>query len=366
MNPARRSLRCPILCWVSLFLGLLVSASSVVAQTVPAKATKYKSVSKTSQNLRVHFIDVGPGDAILIETPGKSGKHIVLDGGKLGSATNLMPYLTYFVSAAPVDLAIVTHPDYDHYLGMEYVFRKFPVREYWDTGYSSTALPGSWHEFQGVVDEEPDCAVYTPISAHHQPGESYDLGDGVSLIFLNVDGNPPFKDPESLRHFSESERRNNASLALMLRYGKVSFLLAGDINGRNKDHFGASTDNECDSVERLLVERAATNTACSLKATVLKAPHHGSNGASSGPFLQAVAPEWVVISAGHELGFNHPVPETLARYQRAGIPADHLLRTDAGDETPEVSKSKATTGNDCYVFETDGQTITAIRRLKVL
>ena len=92
---------------------------------------------------------------------------------------------------------------------------------------------------------------------------------------------------------------------LRLQFGRVSFLLAGDIEA---------------PVEQELVKRGAP-----LAATVLKSPHHGAKTSSSGPFLEAVDPQIVVISVGADNRFGHPSPEVLARYEQQGLT---VLRTD--------------------------------------
>jgi hypothetical protein len=80
------------------------------------------------------------------------------------------------------------------------------------------------------------------------------------IQFVNVDGKPPKKDPDSKRRFSESQQRNNGSMVIKLKYKNVSFLLTSDINGRHKDHIGVASDEECDSVEKFLVNLDANAT----------------------------------------------------------------------------------------------------------
>ena len=346
---------------------------TVAAADPPGAAISYSTLPKSSNKLRVHFIDVGAGDAILIETPNPNQKHIMIDGGKTGVSSVLKPYLKHFVGDNKIALAIVTHPDYDHINGMKLVFEKYEVQKYWYTGYESSKLSDTWKELKDLVAIEPDCSVFEPISSYAKPGEWFvidandasDPNDDVKLQFINVEGNPPFLDPNSGRWFSESERRNNASLVVKLVYHNVSFLLTGDINGRQKEHTKPIFDEECDSVERFLVgldSLPGVATSGFLAATVLKAPHHGSNGSSSLPFIRKVAPTWVVFCAGHE--YDHPVSETMKRYETAGVPKSHMLRTDEGDSTPENDSLKDNIGDDTYVFETDGLTITKIVRVK--
>jgi competence protein ComEC len=361
--------------WAVFVLAALTCFwSPVDAALPPGTAVNYKTLSKSSAKLRVHIIDIGAGDAILIETPNADEKHVFIDGGKAGMATTLKPYLKHFIGTNRIDLAIVTHPDFDHINGMKSVFESYAVHEYWDTGYDSPKLSDTWRELQTLVGDEPTCATYSPISGYYLPGdrevidenETTDPTDDVILQFINVNGSPPFKDPKTKRKFKESERRNNASLVLKLIYKNVSFLLTGDINGRNKDHIGEVFDDECDSVEQFLIDlnkQELTPTAGFLAATVLKAPHHGSNGSSSLEFIKQVHPEWVVFSAGHE--FDHPHPDALRRYGKAGIPTSQLLRTDEGDSTPEDDGVRDGMGDDTFVFETDGLTITSIKRVKI-
>ena len=355
-------------------LGALLSPwATSDAATPPGAAVHYKTLAKKSAHLRVHIIDIGAGDAILIETPNPEEKHIFIDGGKTG-VNSLKSYVKHFVGTNRIDLALVTHPDFDHINGMKAVFENYDVQEYWDTGYESSKLSDTWRTLQTLVGDEATCSAYSPISGYYEPGEKVvvdenepgDETDDVILQFINVDGSPPFKDPKTKRKFSESERRNNASLVVKLTYKNVSFLLTGDINGRSKHHIGEMFDDECDSVEQFLVnlhKKPNTATTGFLEATVLKAPHHGSNGSSSLEFIKQVKPQWAVFSAGHE--YDHPHPDALRRYRKAGVLDTQMLRTDDGDSTPEDNSTRDAVGDDTFIFETDGNSITSIRRAKM-
>src|SRR5262245_12274746 len=127
--------------WTAFLLAALPCFwSPVDAATPPGAAVNYKTLPKSSAKLRVHIIDIGVGDAILIETPNADEKHVFIDGGKAGMNTTLKPYLKHFVGTNRIDLAIVTHPDFDHINGMKTVFENYAVREYWDTGYHGDKL----------------------------------------------------------------------------------------------------------------------------------------------------------------------------------------------------------------------------------
>ena len=354
-------------CTVVAITFLSFSTHSV-AQNPPGPAIVLANVQLDESRLRVHFIDIGPGLAMLIETPG--GRHFFVDGGKWGLA-DMETYVRHFVPTdTPIDATIVTHADLDHYKGMLRIFDTYQVREFWYTGYQSQKLSTrtTWSALLEVVDDEEDCVQYLPINVWVSAGDTEVLDDNgttstqddVVVRYLNVDQSPPAVDPVFGRSFSESEQRNNASLVIKITYRDISFLITGDINGRDKDHSGTVHDNEIDSEELELWTRHSLDPArYSLSATVLQAPHHGSNGSSSLPFLNAVNPDWVVITAGHQ--FNHPHPDTLRRIGLSGIPDSHVLRTDDGDSTPETSAIRDPRGDDSFIFETDGQTMDIIR-----
>lgn len=353
----------------------LLGVSMVFAVDPPGPAVPLDSVTLDASKLRVHFIDVGPGLAALIETP-QDRRCIVVDGGR--SSQSMLGYVLGFAShfshSKRVNIAILTHADIDHYNGMKDIFAVCQVSSFLYTGYESKELAKvrAWTNFLKEVDDANTCNAYVPLNEFVSVGEKEtiddsgtpgDPSDDIILHYLNVDSSPPERGPIFGREFSESERRNNASLVFKLIYKDVSFLFTGDINGRNEDHIDVSTDNEIDSEElELWVRHTLDPEKYSLKATVLQAPHHGSNGSCSLPFIKAVDPEWVVIPAGHQ--YNHPAPATLRRFATAGIPPTHILRTDEGDSTPENPLVKDPRADDCYIFETDGTTIAKIWRVK--
>jgi competence protein ComEC len=297
--------------------------------------------------LRVHFIDIGNGLAMLIETPGDR-KHIFVDGGDKG-LDDMEDYVRKFVGNRPVDIAIVTHADKDHYYGMHRILDNFTVKEFWNTGYRHRKVWQPfrmWRKLHDKAQDHPNIQFYVPINNYVGAGTYETIDDGgtpgndsddIFVKYLNVDQQPPKQDPLSGRDFKESEQRNNASLVIKLIYKNVSFLITGDINGRDKHHRGQQHDQEVDSEEKqLLIRHERDNVNFGLKSTVLQVSHHGS---SSLPFLRAVDPEWAVIPAGHK-GYDHPHRDTLRRMRLAGIAPDKSLRTDHGDPLDESGPSQ--------------------------
>jgi competence protein ComEC len=350
---------------------LFSSFGAALAVDRPATQTRLEDVSLTSGTLRVHFIDVGPGLAVLIETP--SEKNIFIDGGERGTK-DMMKYLAHFVGDdESISMALVTHPDYDHYKGLRNVLKTYDVQWFVHSGYTSDELGKTWGKLLEEM-EEKGAEIYAPLEEWVEPCEYEVLDPGtasgpeddVTILYLNVDSAPPKKDPVSARTYSESERRNNASIVFKIEYGETSFLFTGDINGRDKDHELEDDDNEIDSEEFELLQRHNADDACLLEAMVLQAPHHGSNGSCSLPFLKAVQPEWVVFPAGHK--HNHPHLGAVRRVREAGVDDDHMLRTDFGDMTPErrVDRSeREPEGDDSYIFVSDGTELTHLHWVKV-
>jgi beta-lactamase superfamily II metal-dependent hydrolase len=125
-----------------IFAAILSIPAWLQAANPPPSIPKpLSSVTLDQTKLRVHFIDIGPGLAMLIETPGDR-KHIFIDGGKWG-LTQMMAYIDMFVGTDDVDIAIVTHPDFDHFSGLRKIFRTYDVGQFWSTGYTSDKLSGS-------------------------------------------------------------------------------------------------------------------------------------------------------------------------------------------------------------------------------
>jgi competence protein ComEC len=250
---------------------------------VLAAVTLWQAVELENPTLRVTVLDVGQGDAILIETP--AGHRILVDGGPSGPA--LMQALGRVLphDARRIDLLVLSHGQDDHVTGFVELLQRYDVgATIMGPHAGETAAYRAWRaelDRQGV-----------PLHVTNS-GDWVDLGQGIRLDVLAPD------DGASER----VDDLNNNSLVARLSYGEVSFLLTGDI--------------EAEGEQRLL------DSGHGLKSTVLKLAHHGSEGSSTPALLDAVRPQIAVVSAGAENSFGHPSPTT--RLRLAGTP---LLRTD--------------------------------------
>ncbi|MBU1387761.1 MAG: hypothetical protein KKE62_06090 [Proteobacteria bacterium] len=348
-----------------LFVMLFTGVSYADPQITSIQLDEAVAILDTTK-LRIHFIDVGTGLAVFIQTP-NNHKQIFIDGGK-EETDKMVNYVgQFYPRELVIDLAIVTHADSDHFYGMMKVFDKYDVKEFWYSGYDSEDLTpnGFWKKnfLTNRIGAEAGCIIRSPLNSWKKAGDfvCIDGLDDIKILLLNTDSQPPQRDPVSNRRFDESLRRNNASLVFKLIYKDISFLFTGDINGRDLENSNNGKGlYECDSEELELVSRHLySGPQFNLNTTVLQVPHHGGNGSSSMPFLNAINPEYAMISAGFDYG--HPSEYALHRLSETGISESKIFRTDDG-ETESVEDEIF---DDSFVFETDGITINRIFRVSM-
>lgn len=242
-------------------------------------------ISVLDRDLEISFISVGQGDSIFLRTPGK--KALLIDGGGfLGEDAShgeytVLPYLKYR-GIRKLDIVFISHFDADHALGIVDILKNRKV--------NLLVLPLNYDKneiAERVLDEARKNNVPVVLA---QQGD-YFLLDGVILRVLNPV--PGFKGS-----------RNDNSLVIKVEYGNFSALLTGDL--------------EAGGESRLLAGGQ------SLKSTILKLGHHGSNSSSTEAFLYSVAPEEGIISVGRN-NYGHPAAEVLSRCASQGI---KIWRTD--------------------------------------
>jgi competence protein ComEC len=240
--------------------------------------------------LEVHFLDVGQGDSILIESP--SGIDMLIDGGPDRSVMRQLPGQLGFFDRT-IDIVLATHPDQDHIAGLDDVLEKYRVSSLIESGVQHTS-PFT-EALDAAAEEEPGL---TRIAARR--GMRIDLGDGAYADVLFPD-----------RDVSNVET-NDGSVVLHLVYGDTSFLLGGDAPSKVEDYLVSLDAN-------------------SVKSDVLKASHHGSKNSSDDTWLAAVDPALVVVSAGKGNSYGHPAPEVVERIRNIG--ARMLSTIDEGTVT---------------------------------
>jgi beta-lactamase superfamily II metal-dependent hydrolase len=279
---------------------------------------------------KVHFLDVGTGDSAIIDI---GDKEIVIDGGN--SSTILKKYVTERqIIDGPIELVVVTHGDTDHWKGLQRLMNfdnKAPnppkVLEFWEPGYDRDCNGANHSGRAGYLNfisrflAVPGVTIRRPLQSTHPPADQtgqvqpFTLPSipGVTFTVLHSAAAPTSDNSEC------SYLINNASSVLKLQIGVSTFLFTGDANGKERNDTNAANIGH---VERGLVQLDQKFPG-TLKVDVLKAPHHGSETASSTPFIAATNPRFAVFSASTS---HHLPKETVVHRYEA--PGRVILTTD--------------------------------------
>ncbi len=247
------------------------------------------------KDLQLTFIDVGHGDATLIEFP--EGKRMLIDGGGLYEdrfdiGKNVIAPFLWKKKIRRIDMLVLTHPDPDHFKGLNFIASQFSIGQFWDNGVQTNSE--AYLRLKKTLDERK-----IKIRSVHEETPPPVI-NGVEISLLN---------PPALNETRRKDRNlldfNNSSLVMKLRFKNISVLLAGDIG---------------EEAEGRMVRKG-----CSLRADILKIPHHGSSSSSSLLFLERVKPTYAILSVGERNIGKLPHPEVLRRYEHLG---SSIFRTD--------------------------------------
>lgn len=248
--------------------------------------------------LSVHILNVGKADAIYIKS---NDKNILIDAGDTDTKEQVIQYLNNN-KIQKFDLIIATHPHKDHIAGMPNVINAFPTDRF-----IMPKLPESI-----VPTTKTYMSMLKSLESHNVMVESPIVGENFKIGELNIDILGPVKEYENL---------NNNSVVAKLSYKNTSFLFVGD----------AEKESEADLI----------SSGANLRSTVLKVGHHGSKTSTTQEFLNAVKPEYSVISVGPDSN-NLPKDSTINRLKKNNI---KIYRTDESGTVIFVSD-----GNNVKAF----------------
>jgi len=258
-------------------------AAALIASggTIPARPG-------AAQPLRLHAIDVGQGDALLLRTPG--GGTLLVDAGPsapsgFDAGMSIVGPCLRRLGLRRLDGVLLTHAHMDHAGGMASIMREFsPGRFFLARGQESPRA-----RFLGALARGAGTSVI-----RIPPGCTLDLGSGVIAQVLS--GDP-----------TEGRENDAASFSLVLRiiHGRSAWLLMGDAGDRE---------------QRLLAPKGA-----SLRCDLMKIPHHGGPGVLGAELLGRTRPSVGFISVARWNPWGHPARETLGELDREGI---SVFRTD--------------------------------------
>jgi competence protein ComEC len=270
---------------------LLVAAACALAAATGSLAARALA-RQLDPDLRVTFLDVGQGDAALVEAPG--GPTMIIDGGgsfdgAFDPGERIIEPLLRRRAIDHVDVVALSHPHPDHLNGLQRVLERFRVTRLWTSGDDG---------------HNPDYARL--LATAHRRGVDLPAPAPLALGALAITPLGPWWGDRIAAPLGLSV--NDASLVLRLDFGGHGLLFPGDLEA----------DGEGELVGRQSVgDRVA--------ADVLKVPHHGSRTSSSPELIAAVAPSLAVISLGWQNRFHFPDAGVLARYAARGT---RVLRTD--------------------------------------
>ncbi|RKQ31385.1 ComEC/Rec2 family competence protein [Oceanobacillus halophilus] len=258
--------------------------------------TPIHSFAEPKPDMDVHFIDVGQGDSILIETP--SGKTILIDGGPPEAGDKVVNYLKD-KEIREIDLLIATHPDFDHIGGLVKVMKSIEVKQILDTG--KVHLTRSFAKYVSEIRKQK---IPTKIAKKNQR--------------IRIDRELRIK---VLNSQNDNNSNNESSIVLKISYDDIDFLLMGDVKMEQ---------------ERSLMEKY------DISADIIKVAHHGSDTSTSLAFLEYVKPQIAILTYRVGNDYGHPVERVIENLER--IDANIYSTAAYGDVVIK------TNGYDYFVF----------------
>lgn len=240
-----------------------------------------KAMLSSDTKLRIHFIDVGQGDSILIQFP--DGETSLIDGGSRGYEDSVLQYLKR-QGIKRIDYLIATHPHEDHIGGLPKLIQNLEI--------SSVYMPkvsANTRIFEKLLAEIKDKGL--KVTAAKAGMTIKDTGGVIYKVLA----------PNAVSY----EEINEYSVVIKLTYLNKSFLFTGDAEKVSEDEMIDGKEN--------------------LSADVLKIGHHGGKTSTSKKFLERVNPQYAVISVGKQNDYGHPHEEILGRLRDRNI---KVFRTD--------------------------------------
>ncbi len=292
-------------------------------------------------DLNVHFVDVGQGDACIVELP--DGKKMIIDGGEKDAKDALLGYIdenitdkdgnkiTYF------DYAILTHTDSDHCGSLDDVLNKYPAKNFY--------RPNVKCNYKDYVDPDAslltsDCvskgtAAYKAVIAAASKGKNK-FGDEYKVYINSFELDPIVPDAKpgddgyySLSFYGPNSNSykdwNNYSPIMILEYEGIKIALTGD----------CEKEGEAEFAEKAKAREGKFSVFDdNYSVDVIKAGHHGSRTSTGEAFVEAVTTAesrpntLIVISCGLNNKYKHPHTEKLEQFKKDGFQDKNILRTD--------------------------------------
>lgn len=258
------------------FVTFILSVLLALTLVLPGSAVTANADGQG--NMAVHFIDVGQGLAILVQS---GGENLLYDGGNRSHADEVVQYLKN-QQVETINYMISSHYDEDHLGGLVKCLDNFEVEHVLGSDYVHTS--DLFNTFMNTATAHAIIVEYPSV------GDTYEFGTGSFTVMA----------PDGI-----SQNSNDNSVVIRLVNGNNSFMFMGD----------AEETSEQDMI----------STGMNLDCDVLSLGHHGSASSTSWDLLEAASPSWAVISCGLNNSYGHPAAETMGKLSDMDIP---VFRTD--------------------------------------
>lgn len=272
-----------------------VIESAIESETIARESETVVHETETVGNLEVHFLDVGQGLSVFIES---DGHYMLYDGGDSSKSSFVVSYLKD-QGVQTLDYVVASHYDSDHLNGVIGALHAFDI--------GIVIGPDYVHDsnlYQSFMDTVSSIGKNVE---HPSVGAEYSLGNSKFVILA----------PANI-----SSDSNNNSVAVKIVNGENSFILTGDAESSS--------------------ESAMCNSGLNIDCDVLCVGHHGSASSTSWDFLQRTVPEYAIISCGNENQYGHPDKDTMDKLQSMEI---SVFRTDKQGTIIANSNGNAVTWN---------------------
>src|SRR3989344_2512385 len=203
--------------WLKRHPLLVVSATFFVADVI----LLFVVLSAHHTMRRVSFLDVGQGDAVLIEAP--NGNQLLYDAGPPSGASLRALAREMAFWDRSIDIVVFSHPDMDHIGAFPEIFKRYKIGAVLEPG--ATAQNGVYEETQLAIADENAAHMLA------RKGMTIELGGGVFVDVLYPD------------HDMSGEETNSASVVLRVRYGSTAFLVSGDLPQAQEEYVAREFGN---------------------------------------------------------------------------------------------------------------------------
>jgi competence protein ComEC len=323
-------------------LTACAAAACVALLLITEAATRWQhsaAYGRQSNRLRVTALDVGQGDATLVDLP--DGRLMLIDGGgfvgvPLDPGERVILPTLRARRRDRIDILVLTHPHPDHYGGLASVVSGADIGEFWYGGPDRELAPNSSSSRSRIGNASSGGGSRANPSQYARLLEQLTqrgipMRSASELCAVAPPGDPAIQLLHPCPAVAPDQPPNDNSLVLRIQHGAHAALFVGDAEHWAEERLLATHPND-------------------LRADFLKVGHHGSRTSSSPDFLQRIQPRYASISSGTRNRFGHPHPETLTHLQKAGALPLRLDRLGAARWVTNGSTQTVTTFLDDMRF----------------